>query len=156
MKPHIRWLIRHDMEEVLAIELEAFGELGWNEQDFLSMLRQRITIGMVVDIEDHVRGYMIYDLAKAELVVHNFVVQKCCQREGIGSAMVDKLKSKLSSHRRTGITMSVPETNLDALLFFRSQGFLATGILRDDYEGPCGPEDGIAMAYCLPELVEAP
>ena len=48
---------------------------------------------------------------------------------GVGGQMVSKLISKLSSHRRTSITLEVRETNLAAQLFFKQNGFRATAVL---------------------------
>ncbi len=61
--------------------------------------------------------------------------------------MVAKLISKLSSHRRTRITLEVRETNLTAQLFFRSQGFRAVKVLRAFYED--SGEDAFLMQYRL-------
>ena len=44
--------------------------------------------------------------------------------------MVHKLVGKLSSHRRTKITLAVRESNLGAQLFFRAQAFQASRVLR--------------------------
>ena len=59
--------------------------------------------------------------------------------------MVAKLVSKLSYDRRTRITLEVRETNLDAQLFFRNQGFRATSVLRNFYDDT--PEDAYFMQY---------
>ena len=60
--------------------------------------------------------------------------------------MVDKLVGKLSSQRRTDITLEVRETNLSAQVFFRDGGFRATNVLRDFYDD--SPEDAYVMQYC--------
>jgi ribosomal-protein-alanine N-acetyltransferase len=59
--------------------------------------------------------------------------------------MVAKLIGKLSSHRRTKITLAVRETNLPAQLFFRSQEFKAVKVLRGYYED--SGEDAFLMQY---------
>ena len=59
--------------------------------------------------------------------------------------MVAKLISKLSSHRRTRITLEVRETNLVAQLFFRAQDFRAVRVLRGYYED--SGEDAFLMQY---------
>ncbi len=59
--------------------------------------------------------------------------------------MVAKLISKLSSHRRTRITLEVRETNLVAQLFFRKQEFRAVRVLRAFYED--SGEDAFLMEY---------
>ena len=59
--------------------------------------------------------------------------------------MAAKLIGKLSSQRRSRITLEVRETNLAAQLFFRSAGFRAVSVLRAFYEDT--PEDAYLMQY---------
>jgi ribosomal-protein-alanine N-acetyltransferase len=146
VRVHIRWMIRRDMPEVLQAEQESF-EYPWTEEDFLRCLRQRNCIGMVAEQGEKVVGFMIYELHKAKLHVLNFAVAPAHRRTGVGAQMVAKLVGKLSSHRRTRITLEVRETNLVAQLFFRSQGFKAVRVLRSYYED--SGEDAFLMQYRL-------
>ena len=63
VRVHIRWMIRRDMPEVLDIENRSF-EFPWSEEEFIRCLRQRNCIGMVAEHEQHVVGFMIYELHK--------------------------------------------------------------------------------------------
>ena len=146
VRVHIRWMIRRDMPEVLQTEQESF-EFSWTEEDFLRCLRQRNCIGMVAEQGEKVVGFMIYELHKNRLHILNFAVHPSWRRLGVGAQMVAKLISKLSSHRRTRITLEVRETNLTAQLFFRSQGFKAVRVLRAFYED--SGEDAFLMQYRL-------
>ncbi|MDG2409795.1 MAG: ribosomal protein S18-alanine N-acetyltransferase [Pirellulales bacterium] len=141
---HIRWMIRRDMEDVLEIENSSF-EFPWFEEDFIRCLRQRNCIGMVAEYDEHIIGFMIYELHKVRLHILNFAVHPDFRRGQVGQQMVSKLISKLSYQRRTQITLEVRETNLDAQLFFRGQGFRATNVLRSFYEDT--PEDAYLMEY---------
>ena len=146
VKVHIRWMIRRDMPEVLQTEQASF-DFAWTEEDFLRCLRQRNCIGMVAEQGEKVVGFMIYELHKTKLHILNFAVHPLCRRVGVGAQMVAKLISKLSSHRRTRITLEVRETNLPAQLFFRAQGFRALRVLRGYYED--SGEDAFLMQYHL-------
>jgi ribosomal-protein-alanine N-acetyltransferase len=152
---HIRWMIRRDMPEVLQIETQSF-EFAWTEEDFLRCLRQRNCIGMVAEHGEKVVGFMIYELHKAKLHIMNFAVHPQWRRLGVGAQMVVKLISKLSSHRRTRVTLEVRETNLPAQLFFHKQDFRAVRVLRGFY-GDSG-EDAFLMEYrfgnAVPEEME--
>ncbi len=141
---HIRWMIRRDMPEVLDIEKTSF-EFPWLEEDFIRCLRQRNCIGMVAEYDDRVVGFMIYELHKTRLHILNFAVAKGIRMRGVGRQMADKLSSKLSSQRRTRITLEVRETNLPAQLFFKKVGFRATTVLRSYYED--SPEDAYVMQF---------
>ena len=141
---HIRWMIRRDMPEVLQTEQLSF-EFAWTEEDFLRCLRQRNCIGMVAESGERVIGFMIYELHKAKLHILNFAVHPEWRRQCVGSQMVAKLISKLSSHRRTRISLEVRETNLAGQVFFSKQGFRALRVLRAFYED--SGEDAYLMEY---------
>ena len=144
VRVHIRWMIRRDMPEILAIESQSF-EFPWSEEDFINCLRQRNCIGMVAEHDDHVVGFMIYELNKTRIQVLNFAVAEARRRRGVGTQMMAKLIGKLSSQRRCRITLEVRETNLPAQLFFRASGFRAVSVLREYYADT--PEDAYLMQY---------
>jgi len=141
---HIRWMIRRDMPEVLAIERQSF-EFPWSEDEFVRCLRQRNCIGMVAEHDERIVGFMIYELHKNRLHVVNFAVRGEFRRRGVGSQMIRKLAGKLSQQRRNRILLEVRETNLPAQLFFRSNGFRAISLLREFYEDT--PEDAYLMQF---------
>jgi ribosomal-protein-alanine N-acetyltransferase len=144
LRVHIRWMIRRDMPEVLEIERESF-EFPWFEEDFIRCLRQRNCIGMVAEHAEHVVGFMIYELHKTRLHILNFSVAASLRHRSVGTQMIEKLVGKLSSQRRTEITLEVRETNLGAQVFFRQGGFRATNVLRDFYDD--STEDAYVMQY---------
>jgi [ribosomal protein S18]-alanine N-acetyltransferase len=144
LRVHVRWGIRRDMPEVLAIESAQF-QYPWDEDDFVDALRGRNTIMMVAECQGRIVGYMVYELCKFYLELENFAVHGACQRRGVGRAMVDKLKSKLATQRRTRILVNVRETNLDAQLFFKAMGFRAKVILENEYEDT--DEDAYQFCY---------
>jgi ribosomal-protein-alanine N-acetyltransferase len=144
IRVHIRWMIRRDFPEVLAIEAANF-DRPWTEDDFLAQLRDRKTIGMVAELGEAIVGFMVYKLHKTHLEILNFAVADAHHHRAVGAQMVAKLVGKLSSHRRTQIELAIPERNLDACLFFRSQGFLATQTIREAFADT--GEDAIVMEY---------
>jgi ribosomal-protein-alanine N-acetyltransferase len=149
LRVHIRWMIRRDMDQVLAIEQSAF-EFPWSEEEFVHCLRRRNCIGMVAegradDGSERVLGFMIYELHKTRLHILNFAVSPEARHRGVGSQMIEKLIGKLSSQRRTRLSLEVRETNLNAQLFFKRAGFRATSVLRSFYDD--SPEDAYLMQY---------
>jgi [ribosomal protein S18]-alanine N-acetyltransferase len=144
VRVHVRWMIRRDMPEVLAIEAGSF-EFPWLEDDFIRSLRQRNCIGMVAECEDRVVGFMVYELHKTRIHVLNFAVAPDMRRFGVGSQMLAKLTAKLSMQRRSRIILEVRETNLGAQLFFRENGFRAISVLHSYYADT--PEDAYIMQH---------
>ena len=141
---YVRWMIRRDMPEVLAIEKQAF-EFPWYEEDFIRCLRQRNCIGMVAEANERVVGFMVYELHKHRLHILNFAVNQRLRRRGVGTQMCKKLISKLSHDRRSRVLLEIRETNLPAQLFFRSLGFRAVSVLRQFYAAT--PDDADLMHY---------
>jgi ribosomal-protein-alanine N-acetyltransferase len=130
---NIRWMIRRDIPEVLAIEASGF-EFHWCEDDFVRCLRQRNCIGMVAEQDDRVAGFMVYELHNNRIHVLNFAVAEDYRRRGVGSQMVAKLVAKLSPERRNHITTILCMDNQAAMEFFRANGFKATNIERGYYK----------------------
>ena len=151
---HIRWMIRRDLPEVLAIEDESF-EFPWPEKAFVLCLRQRNSVVMVAEYNDRVVGFMLYELLPDRLHVLNFAVAADCRRRGVGSQMVAELAGKLADrgrlrrfekhHSLSMILLEVRETNLAAQLFFRQHGFRAVSVLRDYHQDTS--EDAYLLRY---------
>jgi len=148
LRIQLRWMIRRDMPEVLAIEQEAF-EFPWSDEDFTRCLRQRNCIGMVAEVGDSVVAFMIYELHRTRLHVLNFAVRRSHRRLGIGKQMMGKLFAKLSVERRDRILLEVRERNLPAQVFFRSLGYRAISVLKDFYED--STEDAYLMQFLSAE-----
>jgi ribosomal-protein-alanine N-acetyltransferase len=151
LQVHIRWMIRRDMPEVLAIEAGQ-ESLPWMEDEFLKVLRQRNCIGMVAEADDQIVGFMIYELNKHRLQILNFAVHPKFRRRGVATQIASKLMGKLSSQRRTKISLHIRETNLPAQLFFRAIGFKALEIAREHFDDT--GEDAYVMNYAYSEPAE--
>lgn len=150
----IRWMIRRDMQSVLEIEHDSF-EYPWTEDEFIRCLRTRDCIGMAALIEEAVAGYMIYELHPNRIQVLTLAVAPKHRRSGVGTAMVEMLKSCLAYQRRNRISLIVQESNLPAQLFFRSLGFKVKAIYKDQYDHGRN-EDAYAMTYRRAETLSAP
>lgn len=146
IRVHVRWMVRRDFPEVLSIEQSCF-EFPWKEEDFLHCLRQRNCIGMVAEYEGRVVGFMIYEVPKNRIHLLNIATAPDFQRQGVARQMVQKLVGKLANQRRSRIVLEVRETNLPALVFFRSLGFRAVIVLKNFYDEM--DEDAYVMQYRL-------
>lgn len=144
MNVNIRWMIRRDMSEVLRIEERSFAN-PWTEADFMRSLRQRNTIGMVAESQYDIVGYMVYELHKTRIHLLNLAAHPDLAGQGIGTALVGKLKGKLSASRRTKIDLLVWEENVLAQMWLKSRGFVAVEIVRDAYVDVAG--DAYLMEY---------
>lgn len=146
MRVNIRWMIKRDFPEVLAIERASF-DCPWREEDFLCLLRQRNCIGMVAECDGRVVGFMVYLLEPGCYHLENFAVAPDFRGCGVGRQMVRRLIDKLSRQKRDRILLVVRERNLSAQLFFRAVGFRAFCVLHGLYDG--SDEDAYAMRFTL-------
>lgn len=147
---YIRWIIRRDVPEVLAIDAASFSPHPWSEDNLLTFLRSRNHIGMVCEIGQRLFGFMVYELHPRCLKLARLAVDPSARRCGIASQMIEKLQSKMSANeegrkRRDRITIDVPEGMLGAQLLFRSHAFRAVRVVR----GGCAVtgEDVYRMEY---------
>lgn len=134
----VRWLIRRDLERVLEIEQLSFPE-PFSEEEMLDQLRKRNCIGMVAKTPDEqVVGFMIYELHKDRLILMDIAVHPAHRGKGYGTALIDRLRSKLSLNRRKCIELVCSEYNDAAHEWLRSRGFFAVAVHR----GLWGDTDG--------------
>jgi [ribosomal protein S18]-alanine N-acetyltransferase len=141
-KVTLRYMIDRDLPGVLAIE-NSTTDQPWDRECFRRTLAQPSTCGMVAVHNERVVGYAIYQLQRRILSVLNFAVDPKECRIGIGTWMLDNLKSKLSEMRRNRLRFLVRESNLAACLFLKANGFLATETIRDGFE----IEDAFKFVY---------
>lgn len=105
IRTHIRWMIRRDLPEVLAIDHLTAGEVSWTEHGFLSALRHRNCIGMVAEVRlcpwdaGTLGGFVVYELHRDHLKV----LRAAALSPPVAEAIRGKLNNKLSTHRRTWI-----------------------------------------------------
>ena len=131
---HIRWLTRRDLPAVLEIERQGFAH-PWDEADFIGRLRDRCCIGLVLEVDSQIFGFMIYELHAGFFAVLNMAIATDYRRHGLGSRMIDKLKLKLEPQQRTQIRTRVSEANVDAQVFLRANRFKVAGVDRSGGEG---------------------
>jgi hypothetical protein len=130
---HVRWLIRRDIQEVLAISPDL------QEEDILKCLRQRNCIDMVSeDREEKIQGYMVYELYPKYLEV----VYIAANNENAYKSLCDKLFSKLSTHRRRFVHFGIPlcQENLFFLAILKAYGCTSS----------MGQDDVINLVYSIP------
>lgn len=140
---HHRWMLRRDMDEVIAIDRSHVWE-RWGENDYLAILGRRDCIGVVTEEEcGRIASVMIQRITKRAYTIEKICVRQDLLRIGIAASMVGKLTSRLKPQSRTSVVADVKYTNLIAQKFFSSQGFIATPL-----------DDVICFEYAITEFQE--
>jgi ribosomal-protein-alanine N-acetyltransferase len=140
----VRWMVRRDFVQVLAIEQACF-EFPWTEEEFLQCLHQPNCLGMVAEHEGRVVGFVIYETPKNRIFVTNIATDPEFQRHGIARQMIQKLVAKMIYQRRQKIAIEIRETNIPALLCFRALGFRTATIRKNFYDNQS--EDAYVLQY---------
>lgn len=128
----IRWMVRRDMADVMSIENGSFDH-PWEEADFVDCLKSRSVIGLVVEREDVIVAFAIYELSAGVLYVLNMAVHPAFRHEGVGSGLLNKLIGKLSE-KRPDIVVDVREENVDCQMFLKRNDFTCREILKEHYD----------------------
>lgn len=140
---HHRWMLRRDMDEVIAIDRSHVWE-RWDENDYLAILSRRDCIGVVTEEKcGQIVSVMIQRITKRAYTIEKICVRQDMMRNGIASGMVGKLTSRLKPQSRTSVVADVKYNNLTAQRFFSSQGFIATPLA-----------DVICFEYAITEFQE--
>jgi ribosomal-protein-alanine N-acetyltransferase len=124
-------MIRRDMPEVMDIEEKSFDD-PLREEDFLRMMRRPPTIGMVLELNEEVVGWVIYSLHRHHYTLDRMAIRPDLRRLGCGQMVTKMLKRKCEPSRRGGIIVEVDDANLGFHLFLKSQGFRATLPITDN------------------------
>lgn len=126
----LRWMIRVDLPQVTEIDARSFGGDAWPQDRFVDELRERNVIGMVAEADTSVVGFMVYQQRPDRLFVRRFAVHPDRRRRGVGSAMLAKLKEKLTPSRRRAVRCRVGEWNDAGIAFLAASGFRGVGVER--------------------------
>ena len=123
---HIRWKIRRDLPQVLGFDPT------YTEEEILNLMRIRNNIGLVIEEGEKILGWLVYEILPKCLRLVHIMIHPDYQRSGIGTMMMDEVKSKLVSHHRISVVTHVSDENLPMHLFLRKNGFQAIEILREE------------------------
>ncbi len=141
----VRWMIGRDLPQVLAIETGT--PQPWSEAQLRAFLRERNCISMVAETGEALTGYYMFELHKNSVRVLRLVVHPDWRRRGVGTYMLERMKTRqLSYQRRTRLACLVPEQLLDMQLFLRTRGFVCVGVAHGVFSG----QDCYEMHFDLP------
>lgn len=129
-KPHA--LTDRDLSSVVQIEREVFGEHAWTSKDFRRFLRYTSHRAEILKNDQDVLAYMLSYRGETQLEIVSLAVRPQCQRDGMGTELIDRIKCRVSNKRPT-IKAVVREGNLAAHLFLRRQCFWCVDIERQPW-----------------------
>jgi ribosomal-protein-alanine N-acetyltransferase len=129
-------MIHRDIPQVMDIERHSY-DVPWTTAELLSRLKRGNTIGLVVERQNRILGFAVYEVLPRELVLTTLAVSERCRKQGVGRSIIRHLVAKLRPERRR-LGVIVSERNLSAQLFLSRCGLRAVHIHRDYYYPPSG------------------
>lgn len=139
--PTVRRMGRRDLEPAEWIDWRA-SERPLDDWMLLDLFRMKCCAGAVAEINGVVVGFVLYDLGHETVHLVRLAVDPAFQRMGIGKALMERVKSRLSFTRRR-IRVDVCETNVACQKFLAAQGFICDSVVH----GVDGERDVLEFLY---------
>jgi [ribosomal protein S18]-alanine N-acetyltransferase len=144
----IRPMTAADIDRVMEIAASLPDAPHWPRAVYANALAQdatpqRICIVAVQMQSGAIGGFAVASLLPAQAELESIAVAGGYQRQGVGRSLFDDLVRKLRSGGIKEITLEVRASNLSALAFYRSLGFVQTAVRRRYYVDPV--EDAVLM-----------
>jgi len=141
-----KFMVQAQLPEVMKFDSFCY-ENCWTERDFKEQMKKRNVYIQVYEYEGQIIGFLVYQSLKYHIEILRFGIHPDYQRNGLGKKFVAELKNKM---KKPKIKIFVPEINLAAQLFFKSQDFMCTGIEPPEDDG----DTTYKMEYLVNNSVE--
>ncbi len=138
----IRRLKRSDLEEVMAIERDAFAK-PWKKRVFLKELNNNYAYYLAGVYQRKVVAYLGAWLLKDRCHITNLATAKVYRRRGFAFKLLDYLCDKLKELEIKRVTLEVRKSNYKAQLLYKKYGFVKLGIKKNYYSN--NNEDAVLM-----------
>jgi len=122
------------MKDVMPILLDTMQEESPTEEEVIEMLRERNTVGVVVETEEStIAGLCLYSIHPKRVEVRFLCIHPNKQGQGYGRFVMAYLLRKLNNKRKK-IEMEVSEFNVEAQMFLKASGFLCIKQTRNTWD----------------------
>lgn len=134
-KGKVRWCIARDIRRMVEIESDCV-ENPWEAEDFEICLRSKNSNGFVVEHEGEVAGHLMFTHSPGRFGLVSIVIHPSKRRMGLGTKLVRHLLKRMDRADGPVFTeVMVSDKQLESHQFFKSLGFVATGIKHHHF-GP--------------------
>jgi ribosomal-protein-alanine N-acetyltransferase len=131
---HIERLRWWQIEELLPIEVDLFGDEAWTAAMFWNELANGHHYLVATQDDGSVLGYGGLAVVQDEAWINNIAVRREAQRRGIGRTLLDAL---INEARRSGVRqvlLEVAEDNEAAQRLYAGYGFEAIAVRKGYYQ----------------------
>lgn len=132
-KTKIRPVLKlRDLKVLSLIESRNFTH-PWDLDDFKAVSSEQDWCLLGLWVQEILKGYLCFKFKKDHVFIESILVDHDIQKQGYGKYLIQSLLEGLKT-KPLLVRLAVRETNLDAQLFFKSQGFRAIKVVRDHFE----------------------
>ena len=136
----IRKFKHEDINQITKIEEQAFPKTAYSKQTFLNYGNSFPDTFIVVETEDDIVGYIIFD---RDGHIHSTAVKRAYRRKGFGRILfMHALK-----YARKRLWLEVRSKNSGAIAFYKNLGMRITGKISNYY----GSDDALIMVMSRKE-----
>jgi ribosomal protein S18 acetylase RimI-like enzyme len=148
--PTVSWMKKAHFPDVLAIEEKLRAWEGWSQKVFMENLRDKQTIGVVVEIQWVVVGFSIYKIEENQINIMKFDVTPEFSYTSSRAAhvLIQNIVKKAKDYNKNVVAV-FPEDNsdLEKYKFFAKEGF-SSKLLRNFFHKTHDEyEDGYQFSY---------
>lgn len=144
MKIKIQPMQRNQVEDVLKIEEQAYGEHHWSRDSFYGELSNNLAhYYCAFDLDGNLIGYAGSWQVIDEAHITTIAVKPELKRKKIGEALLNKIISDCYKNEIKYITLEVRASNLAAISLYEKYGFKSLGKRKGYYQN--NNEDALIM-----------
>lgn len=140
----LRSMTDSDIDRVVAIEREAFGDAALEEWEFWCHLTLPNEYALVAERDGEIVGSLLYAKRRGELYVSNLAVARNARRSGIGGAMMRWVLEQMKTLGQNSVALHVAGSNFEAIQLYTKLGFVEVDRVPSGY--PDG-SDAIEMVH---------
>lgn len=139
-----------DVDAVMALEVGAYSH-PWSRGNFVDSLAAGYEAELRLDgRRGELLGYSVAMRGPGETHLLNLTVAPALQRQGHGSALLQRLVARCRERGDEALWLEVRQSNAGARALYRAAGFDEVGLRRAYYPAEQGREDAVVMRLALP------
>lgn len=142
--PVIRFASLEDTKQLAEIDRLSGQEDIWTLSHFHNVISSPRYFILVHELEGEILGYLCFYQKKTHNILVSIAVKEPYRRDGIGTWLVDVLKTPAPYYRPVIVT-TVRAHDLVGQLFLKRNSFACIDILEDEFENPV--DDGYAFEW---------
>lgn len=121
-----------DLEALYEVETETF-QSGWTLENLRKEIIASFSVVLTAESGGSVIGYISAWLVHGEIQINRLAVTEKHRRQGVAGALLDELLRHSAGTSPFKILLEVREKNEAARAFYKSRGFVESGLRRKYY-----------------------